>query len=86
MRSFAENATIVLVQGAWADGSCRQDVILPLRKEGLEVFRSDGRRRKSKESRVAVTTKLTPSDEAEGQCGAPECALQNLAIKENDDV
>jgi hypothetical protein len=45
MRSFAKNATIVLVHGAWADGSCRQNVILPLRKKGLEVFRSDGRRR-----------------------------------------
>lgn len=37
MSSFAENATIVLVHGAWADGSCWQNVILPLRKEGLEV-------------------------------------------------
>jgi pimeloyl-ACP methyl ester carboxylesterase len=30
-------ATIVLVHGAWADGSCWRDVILALRKEGLEV-------------------------------------------------
>jgi pimeloyl-ACP methyl ester carboxylesterase len=37
MTSFAENATIVLVHGAWADGSCWRNVILPLRKEGLEV-------------------------------------------------
>jgi pimeloyl-ACP methyl ester carboxylesterase len=35
--SFAQNATIVLVHGAWADGSCWQNVILPLRKEGLQV-------------------------------------------------
>ena len=37
MSSFAENATIVLVHGAWADGSCWHNVILPLRKEGLQV-------------------------------------------------
>lgn len=37
MSSFARNATVVLVHGAWADGSCWQKVILPLRKEGLEV-------------------------------------------------
>lgn len=37
MSSFAQNATIVLVHGAWADGSCWQKVILPLRKEGLKV-------------------------------------------------
>jgi pimeloyl-ACP methyl ester carboxylesterase len=37
MSSFAKNATIVLVHGAWADGSCWRNVILPLRKEGLEV-------------------------------------------------
>jgi pimeloyl-ACP methyl ester carboxylesterase len=34
---FSPNATIVLVHGAWADGSCWQNVILPLRKEGLKV-------------------------------------------------
>jgi pimeloyl-ACP methyl ester carboxylesterase len=34
---FAQNATIVLVHGAWADGSCWQNVILPLRREGLNV-------------------------------------------------
>jgi pimeloyl-ACP methyl ester carboxylesterase len=34
---FAPNATIVLVHGAWADGSCWQNVILPLRREGLNV-------------------------------------------------
>jgi pimeloyl-ACP methyl ester carboxylesterase len=37
MSSFAQDATIVLVHGAWADGSCWQKVILPLRKEGLKV-------------------------------------------------
>jgi pimeloyl-ACP methyl ester carboxylesterase len=37
MNLFARNATIVLVHGAWADGSCWQKVILPLRKEGLKV-------------------------------------------------
>jgi pimeloyl-ACP methyl ester carboxylesterase len=37
MSSFAYNATIVLVHGAWADGSCWDNVILPLRKEGLNV-------------------------------------------------
>jgi pimeloyl-ACP methyl ester carboxylesterase len=37
MSSFAQNATIVLVHGAWADGSCWHKVILPLRKEGLRV-------------------------------------------------
>jgi pimeloyl-ACP methyl ester carboxylesterase len=37
MSSFAQNATVVLVHGAWADGSCWQNVILPLRQEGLNV-------------------------------------------------
>jgi pimeloyl-ACP methyl ester carboxylesterase len=34
----AENATIVLVHGAWADGSCWQNVILPLRRLGFKVI------------------------------------------------
>lgn len=34
----AENGTIVLVHGAWADGSCWQNVILPLRGLGLDVM------------------------------------------------
>src|SRR5258705_11350061 len=38
MSSFAQNATIVLVHGAWADGSCWHNVILPLRREGLKVM------------------------------------------------
>jgi pimeloyl-ACP methyl ester carboxylesterase len=33
-----ENGTIVLVHGAWADGSCWQNVILPLRGLGLDVM------------------------------------------------
>ena len=37
MSSFVRNATIVLVHGAWADGSCWHKVILPLRNEGLKV-------------------------------------------------
>jgi pimeloyl-ACP methyl ester carboxylesterase len=37
MSAFAPNATVVLVHGAWADGSCWQNVILPLRREGLSV-------------------------------------------------
>jgi pimeloyl-ACP methyl ester carboxylesterase len=35
--SFSRNATIVLVHGAWSDGSCWSQVILPLRHEGLHV-------------------------------------------------
>jgi pimeloyl-ACP methyl ester carboxylesterase len=37
MSGFAQNATIVLVHGAWADGSCWSSIILPLRNEGLKV-------------------------------------------------
>jgi len=37
MNSFPQNSTVVLVHGAWADGSCWQDVILPLEREGLRV-------------------------------------------------
>src|SRR5580658_7145486 len=37
MNAFARNATVVLVHGAWADGSGWQGVILPLQKEGLKV-------------------------------------------------
>ena len=37
MSAFVPNAAVVLVHGAWADGSCWQDVILPLRREGLAV-------------------------------------------------
>ncbi len=37
MSSFVQNATAVLVHGAWADGSCWRNIILPLRKQGLRV-------------------------------------------------
>ena len=33
----AENATIILVHGAWADGSCWQNIILPLKRLGFRV-------------------------------------------------
>ena len=35
---FAENATVVVVHGAWADGSSWNAVILPLEKKGLRVI------------------------------------------------
>jgi hypothetical protein len=38
MSSFPQNSTIVLVHGAWADGSCWNDVILPLSREGLGII------------------------------------------------
>jgi pimeloyl-ACP methyl ester carboxylesterase len=37
MNSFLQDATVVLVHGAWADGSCWHKVILPLRRQGLMV-------------------------------------------------
>jgi len=37
MNSFLQNATVVLVHGAWADGSCWHKVILPLKQQGLRV-------------------------------------------------
>ncbi len=37
MSSFAQNATVVLVHGAWADGSCWNNIILPLQEQGLKV-------------------------------------------------
>jgi pimeloyl-ACP methyl ester carboxylesterase len=36
--SFAQNATVVMVHGAWADGSCWRNIILPLREEGFQVI------------------------------------------------
>jgi len=33
-----QNGTVVLVHGAWADGSCWQNVILPLERLGLKVI------------------------------------------------
>ncbi len=38
--TFPENATVVLVHGAWADGSSWSKVILPLEQQGLRVSRS----------------------------------------------
>jgi pimeloyl-ACP methyl ester carboxylesterase len=38
MSSFPPNSTAVLVHGAWADGSCWTDVILPLERQGLKVI------------------------------------------------
>jgi pimeloyl-ACP methyl ester carboxylesterase len=38
MSSFPQNSAIVLVHGAWADGSCWKDVVLPLERQGLKVL------------------------------------------------
>ena len=38
MNSFPHNAMVVLVHGAWADGSCWRNVILPLNRQGLQVI------------------------------------------------
>jgi pimeloyl-ACP methyl ester carboxylesterase len=38
MGLFSENATVVLVHGAWADGSSWNRVILPLLHQGLKVI------------------------------------------------
>lgn len=38
MTSFSRGGTIVLVHGAWADGSCWSNVILPLERQGLTVI------------------------------------------------
>jgi pimeloyl-ACP methyl ester carboxylesterase len=38
MNAFPQNSTIVLVHGAWADGSCWNNIILPLRRHGLNVI------------------------------------------------
>lgn len=35
---FLPNAVIVLVHGAWADGSCWRNVILPLERRGLQII------------------------------------------------
>jgi pimeloyl-ACP methyl ester carboxylesterase len=35
---FPANSAIVLVHGAWADGSCWSNVILPLKRQGLELI------------------------------------------------
>jgi pimeloyl-ACP methyl ester carboxylesterase len=38
MTTFLQDSTVVLVHGAWADGSCWSNVILPLEREGLQVM------------------------------------------------
>jgi pimeloyl-ACP methyl ester carboxylesterase len=38
MSEMAQRSTVVLVHGAWADGSCWSNVILPLRNLGLRVI------------------------------------------------
>ncbi len=38
INGFLPNSTIILVHGAWADGSCWRNVILPLEKQGLRVI------------------------------------------------
>jgi pimeloyl-ACP methyl ester carboxylesterase len=35
---FPPNSAIVLVHGAWADGSCWRNIIPPLEKRGLHVI------------------------------------------------
>ena len=37
MKPSSQTTSVVLVHGAWADGSCWTNVILPLRKRGLHV-------------------------------------------------
>jgi len=38
MNVSSGNSTVVMVHGAWADGSCWSNVILPLRKKGFRVI------------------------------------------------
>src|SRR5437879_3139448 len=38
MSEFPQNSTIVLVHGAWADGSCWRNVMVPLEQRGLKVI------------------------------------------------
>jgi pimeloyl-ACP methyl ester carboxylesterase len=38
MNARPETGSVVLVHGAWADGSCWSNVILPLRRQGLHVI------------------------------------------------
>jgi pimeloyl-ACP methyl ester carboxylesterase len=37
MNGFPQDSTVVLVHGAWADGSCWNNIILPLQRERLKV-------------------------------------------------
>ena len=38
MSEFPQNSAVILVHGAWADGSCWSNVILPLQQRGLQVM------------------------------------------------
>lgn len=38
MNAFPENSAIVLVHGAWEDGSCWSNVVLPLQRHGIKVI------------------------------------------------
>ena len=38
MKAFPQSSTVVLVHGAWADGSCWSNVILPLERHRLKVI------------------------------------------------
>lgn len=38
MSSSWQRGTVVLVHGAWEDGSCWQNIILPLRRQGLQAI------------------------------------------------
>jgi pimeloyl-ACP methyl ester carboxylesterase len=38
MNAFPSDSAIILVHGAWADGSCWNNVILPLQRHGLKVI------------------------------------------------
>ena len=38
MSSFPKGSAVALVHGAWADGSCWRDVVLPMEREGLQVI------------------------------------------------
>jgi len=38
MNAFPKDSAVILVHGAWADGSCWRNVILPLQQRGLHVI------------------------------------------------
>jgi hypothetical protein len=37
MNAFPHNSTVILVHGAWADGSCWRDVILPVETSTIKL-------------------------------------------------